>query len=246
MEPFSEFVGEVEALAAVKGRRCWSDELKGRIVAETLEADAAAAGVAQCKDLNPNRVSDWRRLARQGRLVLPAADSDVASAPLLVRAEGSCDPGPGGARLDVVPDRVTVHLDAGGPDRGYCLCAECDGMIFPSNRVRIVVATRPVDFRKSRDGLAAVVRRAPRRDPFTGTVFMFRAKRSDRLKLIFRGGTGLVMICKRLEKQGFDWPAVRDGTMCLDHAEFEALGVRSAYSWKEIVLNSLRDGDGCG
>ena len=28
-------------------------------------------------------------------------------------------------------------------------------MIFPSNRVRIVVATRPVDFRKGHDGLAA-------------------------------------------------------------------------------------------
>ena len=47
-------------------------------------------------------------------------------------------------------------------------------MIFPSNRVRIVVATRPVDFRKGHDGLAAVVKRALRRDPFTGTVFASR------------------------------------------------------------------------
>ena len=58
-----------------------------------------------------------------------------------------------------------------------------------------------------------------RRDPFTGTVFVFRAKRADRLKLIFWDGTGLVMIYKRLEKQGFAWPAVRDGTMHLDHAQ---------------------------
>ena len=76
-------------------------------------------------------------------------------------------------------------------------------MIGPSNRVRIVVATRPVDFRKGHDGLAAVVKRTLRRDPFTGTVFVFRAKRADRLKLIFWDGTGLVMIYKRLEKQGF-------------------------------------------
>ena len=66
-------------------------------------------------------------------------------------------------------------------------------MIVPSNRVRIVVATRPVDFRKGHDGLAAVVKRALRRDPFTGTVFVFRAKRADRLKLIFWDGTGRVM-----------------------------------------------------
>ena len=55
-------------------------------------------------------------------------------------------------------------------------------MIFPSNRVRIVVATRPVDFRKQHDGLVAHVKNVLRKDPFTGTVFLFRAKRADRLK----------------------------------------------------------------
>ena len=115
MEPSAEFLGEVEVLPAVKGRRRWPDELKGRIVAETLEDGATVAGVAQRYDLNPNQVSDWRRLARQGRLVLPAADADMAFAPLLVRAESPGDPGPAGARLDVVLDRVTVRLDAATP-----------------------------------------------------------------------------------------------------------------------------------
>ena len=40
-------------------------------------------------------------------------------------------------------------------------------MIFPSNRVRIVVATKPVDFRKGHDGLAALVKNELRKDPFT-------------------------------------------------------------------------------
>ncbi len=31
-------------------------------------------------------------------------------------------------------------------------------MIFPSNRVRIMVATKPVDFRQGHDGLAALVK----------------------------------------------------------------------------------------
>ena len=115
MEPSAEFLGEVEVLPAVKGRRRWPDELKGRIVAETLEAGATVAGVAQRYDLNPNQVSDWRRLARQGRLVLPAADADMAFAPLLVGAESPGDPGPASARLDVVLDRVTVRLDAMTP-----------------------------------------------------------------------------------------------------------------------------------
>ena len=115
MEPSAEILGEIEMLPAVKGRRRWPDELKGRIVAETLEAGATVAGVAQRYDLNPNQVSDWRRLARQGRLVLPAADADMASTPLLVDAESPRDPGPTGARLDVVLGRVTVRLDAAAP-----------------------------------------------------------------------------------------------------------------------------------
>ena len=40
MEPSTEFLGEVEVLPAVKGRRRWPEELKARIVAETLEAGA--------------------------------------------------------------------------------------------------------------------------------------------------------------------------------------------------------------
>ena len=111
-------------------------------------------------------------------------------------------------------------------------------MIFPSNRVRIVVATRPVDFRKGHDGLAAMVKRALRRDPFTGTVFVFRAKRGDRLKLIFWDGTGLVMVYKRLEKQGFAWPVVRDWTMSLDHAQFEALF--AGLDWRRVRALSAR------
>jgi hypothetical protein len=39
------------------------------------------------------------------------------------------------------------------------------------------VATRPVDFRKGAEGLAALVREALGADPFSGTVSVFRAKR---------------------------------------------------------------------
>ncbi len=111
-------------------------------------------------------------------------------------------------------------------------------MIFPSNRVRIVVATRPVDFRRQHDGLVAYVKTVLRRDPFTGTVFLFRAKRSDRLKLVFYDGTGLVMIYKRLEEQGFVWPAIRDGVMTLSHAQFEALF--SGLDWRRVRALSVR------
>jgi len=95
-------------------------------------------------------------------------------------------------------------------------------MIFPSNRVRIMVATKPVDFRKGHDGLAALVKNELRKDPFTGTVFVFRSRRADRLKLIYWDGSGMVMAYKRLEEHTFTWPSIRDGLMTLGHAQFEA------------------------
>ena len=51
-------------------------------------------------------------------------------------------------------------------------------MIFPSNRVRIMVATKPIDFRKGHDSLAAMVKNELHKDPFTGTVFVFRARKT--------------------------------------------------------------------
>jgi len=104
--------------------------------------------------------------------------------------------------------------------------------MLPSHKVRILVATQPVDFRKGHDGLAALVQSALKEDPFTGTVFVFRAKRADRLKILFWDGSGLVMAYKRLEETTFTWPAIRDGVMRLNRAQFEALF--SGLDWRRV------------
>lgn len=111
-------------------------------------------------------------------------------------------------------------------------------MMFPSNRLRIVVATKPVDFRKGHDELTSLVKNELRKEPFTGTVFVFRAKRADRLKLLYWDGTGLVMAYKRLEETTFTWPAIRDGLMALNHAQFEALF--SGLDWLKVKALAVR------
>ncbi len=111
-------------------------------------------------------------------------------------------------------------------------------MIFPSDRVRILVATRPVDFRKGHDGLAALVQNELLKDPFDGTVFVFRSKRSDRLKLVYRDGSGLVMSYKRLEAHGFAWPPVRDGVISLSATQFETLF--AGLGWRRVQALEVR------
>ena len=52
-------------------------------------------------------------------------------------------------------------------------------MIGPTGAVRVMEATRPVDFRKGAEGLAALVREIVQADPFDGAIYVFRAKRAQ-------------------------------------------------------------------
>lgn len=105
-------------------------------------------------------------------------------------------------------------------------------MIIPSGRVRVLVATKPVDFRKGMEGLAALVREALGGDPFNGTVWVFRAKGADRVKLIFWDGTAMVLVAKRLEDGKFRWPGVQDAVMHLSAAELQAL--LEGLDWRRV------------
>jgi transposase len=78
--------------------------------------------------------------------------------------------------------------------------------------VKVLVASQPVDFRKGPDGLLALVRDAGS-DPFSGALFVFRAKRADRVKIVWWDGSGVCLYSKRLEKAQFVWPRV--GPQCV-------------------------------
>jgi transposase len=96
-------------------------------------------------------------------------------------------------------------------------------MIAVPTGTRVLVATKPVDFRKGGDGLAALVQEMLEEDPFSGTIFIFRAKRADRVKILTWDGSGLVLFWKRLEHGAFKWPPVSDGVMRLTPAQLAVL-----------------------
>jgi len=88
---------------------------------------------------------------------------------------------------------------------------------------RVLLATRPVDFRKGAHALAALAAEVLGAEPFSGAVIVFRAKRADRIKLLVWDGSGLVLVWKQLEGGAFRWPPVVDGVMRLTPVAFAAL-----------------------
>lgn len=105
-------------------------------------------------------------------------------------------------------------------------------MIGPAGNVRVLVATRPVDFRKGADSLAALISAEFGGDPFSGVIYVFRAKRADRVKLIWWDGTGLCLMAKKLEQGGFRWPGIREGVMRLTAAQLGAL--LEGLDWRRV------------
>ena len=67
---------------------------------------------------------------------------------------------------------------------------------------RILLATRPIDFRKGAHGLAALAQEVLAEDPFSGAVIVYRARRSDRVKILVWDSSGLVLIWAWFRSRG--------------------------------------------
>jgi len=96
-------------------------------------------------------------------------------------------------------------------------------MIMPGAEIKVLVATKPVDFRRQADGLAALVQEVLRDNPYSGAIYVFRAKRANRVKLLWWDGSGICMLTKRLENGQFRWPAIADATMPLTRDQLSIL-----------------------
>lgn len=72
--------------------------------------------------------------------------------------------------------------------------------------VQVWVATTPVDMRKSFDALSEVVKSFLGRDPLSGSLFVFRNKSSQLVKVLWWDRDGLAIYYKRLERGVFQFP----------------------------------------
>ena len=104
-------IGRLEVLDGPTGRRTWPDEVKAAIVAESFEPGVKVSAVARRHGLTPQHLTLWRRAAREGRLMLPAAGEE-SFAQLVVGdpcAGKQGDPG-GYAAISIETDGIILRV----------------------------------------------------------------------------------------------------------------------------------------
>jgi len=80
--------------------------------------------------------------------------------------------------------------------------------MHPGSHIEAVYLCRdPVDFRKSIDGLAAIVEQAFGANPFGASLHVFVNARRTKIKALYWHRNGFCLWYKRLERERFAWPA---------------------------------------
>jgi transposase len=106
--------------------------------------------------------------------------------------------------------------------------------------VRIWLVAGMTDMRRGLDGLSAVVQTMLSADVLSGQLFIFRGRRSDRVKIIWHDADGLCLFYKRLDRGKFVWTQAADGAVLLTPAQLSTL--LEGIDWRRVHRSaSLED-----
>lgn len=94
-------------------------------------------------------------------------------------------------------------------------------MIGLTRAVRVFAYGAPVDLRKGFNGLAAIVEHEMKQRLLDGDVYLFLGRKPRRAKVLYFDGTGLCLLCKRLERGRFarPWERANGGVVSLTLSE---------------------------
>ena len=82
--------------------------------------------------------------------------------------------------------------------------------------MRIFLCAEPADMRRGFDRLAETVHSALNHDPLGGSLFVFRSRGGDRLKILYWDRDGYALWYKRLEAGTFRFPRTSDGAASVE------------------------------
>src|SRR5689334_20661169 len=169
-----------EVLVGPERRRRWSEDEKARIIEESLRPGAQVTDIARRHGVSRALLYSWRRAARCAP-VSPVAPPAPEFVPVLLSAPEEPPStsaltetaifGPRITALGQAADqrrwqdrgrsawRRTPYLARPGRGEGTASgSGRSQGMIAVSSGLKVLVATKPIDFRKGMDGLAALVK----------------------------------------------------------------------------------------
>lgn len=76
-------------------------------------------------------------------------------------------------------------------------------MLIPYENKQIFIASQPVDFRMSIDGLSQFIQKEHNAHLHDGSIYVFYNKHHDKIKCLFWDRNGFVLYYKRLDKCKF-------------------------------------------
>ena len=96
-------------------------------------------------------------------------------------------------------------------------------MIFDPSNIKIYIRPGQTDMRKAVNGLTVIVQEAMELDPFSGSIFMFCSRDRKLLKAVYWDKSGFWLSQKRLEKEKYPWPEIKESVQALNGEELKML-----------------------
>ncbi|MEX1221720.1 MAG: IS66 family insertion sequence element accessory protein TnpB [Idiomarina sp.] len=106
---------------------------------------------------------------------------------------------------------------------------------------QVFVYRQPIDFRKSFNGLSAIVERELGHNVFAGSLYAFTNKRRNKIKCLFWERNGFVLYYKSLAEEKFKWPTPDDELLTLTGEQLNWL--LDGYDIKAMIPHRKLDYD---
>ena len=81
-------------------------------------------------------------------------------------------------------------------------------MIHLTSQTPILLAAKPVDFRKGIDGLSGLCEHILKQNPRSGTLFVFISRDRTKVRILAYEDNGFWLMTKRLSSGKFNWPKI--------------------------------------
>ena len=92
-----------------------------------------------------------------------------------------------------------------------------------------------VDFRKSINGLVAIVEQELNRSAFDSALYLFSNRAHDKVKILYWDTTGFALWYKRLEKHRFKWPKSDSGKLANQELQIDEQQLHWLLSGYDII-----------